>query len=82
MNILVINGSPKGENSITLQTLLYLRRRGVRGWLYDRNFLWTVLENESLTVDSSSSCDSVPCVSFLPFFTVLMKSVQVMSNTL
>lgn len=35
-----------------LQTLLYLRRGGVRGWLYDRNFLWTVLENESLTVES------------------------------
>ena len=24
MNILVINGSPKGENSITLQTIRYL----------------------------------------------------------
>ena len=27
MNILVINGSPKGDNSITLQTSLYLRQR-------------------------------------------------------
>ncbi|MCQ2386061.1 MAG: NAD(P)H-dependent oxidoreductase, partial [Clostridia bacterium] len=27
MRILVINGSPKGENSITLQTLLYLKKR-------------------------------------------------------
>lgn len=27
MNILVINGSPKGENSITLQTILYLQKR-------------------------------------------------------
>lgn len=26
MNILVLNGSPKGENSITLQTILYLQR--------------------------------------------------------
>ena len=25
MNILVVNGSPKGENSITLQTVLYLQ---------------------------------------------------------
>jgi len=32
-----------------LQSLLYLRRRGVRGWLYDRNFLWTAVENEELT---------------------------------
>ena len=33
-----------------LQTLLYLRRQGARGWLYDDVFLWTVIENESLTI--------------------------------
>ena len=33
-----------------LQTLLYLRRRGARGWLCDRDFLWTVLEGEELTI--------------------------------
>ena len=33
-----------------LQTLLYLRRRGARGFLYDLDFLWTVVENESITV--------------------------------
>ena len=27
MNILVINGSPKGKNSITLQTCLYLQKK-------------------------------------------------------
>lgn len=32
-----------------LQSLLYLRRHGARGWLYDRNFLWTVMENEELS---------------------------------
>lgn len=32
-----------------LQSLLYLRRHGARGWLYDRNFLWTAVENETLT---------------------------------
>ena len=26
MNILVINGSPSGENSITLQTMLYIEK--------------------------------------------------------
>ena len=26
MKILVVNGSPKGENSITLQTVLYLQK--------------------------------------------------------
>lgn len=33
-----------------LQTLLYLRRRGARGFLYDNDFVWTALENESLQV--------------------------------
>lgn len=33
-----------------LQTLLYLRRRGARGWLYDDDFIWTVIEDESITV--------------------------------
>lgn len=33
-----------------IQTLLYLRRRGVRGWLYDNDFVWTVIENEGLTI--------------------------------
>jgi thiamine pyrophosphokinase len=34
-----------------LQSLLYLRRRGARGWMYDRDFLWTVIENETLAVE-------------------------------
>ena len=29
MNILVINGSPKGQNSITLQTTNYLKIDGI-----------------------------------------------------
>ncbi len=33
-----------------LQTLLYLRRRGARGWMFDDDFVWTVIENENLTV--------------------------------
>jgi len=33
-----------------LQTLLYLRRRGARGWLYDDDFVWTVIENETLVI--------------------------------
>jgi thiamine pyrophosphokinase len=36
-----------------LQTLLFLRRRGARGRLYDDDFCWTVLENESLTVEKT-----------------------------
>ena len=33
-----------------LQTLLFLRRQGARGYLYDDDFVWTVIENESLTI--------------------------------
>lgn len=33
-----------------LQTLLFLRRRGARGYLYDDNFVWTVIEDESITI--------------------------------
>lgn len=36
-----------------LQTLLFLRRRGARGWLYGDDFVWTVIENESLTVEKT-----------------------------
>lgn len=33
-----------------LQSLLFLRRRGARGWLYDDNFVWTAIENEALCI--------------------------------
>ena len=33
-----------------LQTLLFIRRRGARGYLYDDDFVWTAVENESLTI--------------------------------
>ena len=33
-----------------LQMLLWLRRRGARGWLYDDRFVYTAIENESITV--------------------------------
>ena len=33
-----------------LQGLLYLRRHGARGFLYGGGFVWTALENESLTI--------------------------------
>lgn len=33
------------------QALLYLRRHGARGWLYDDDFIWTVIENETLSVE-------------------------------
>ena len=33
-----------------VQSLLFLRRRGARGFLFDDDFIWTVMENEALTV--------------------------------
>lgn len=33
-----------------LQTLLYLRRHGARGWLYGDDFVWTAIEDEALTI--------------------------------
>ena len=36
-----------------LQSLLYLRRHGARGFLYDNDFLWTVIENESITIQKT-----------------------------
>lgn len=33
------------------QTLLYLRRHGARGYLYDDDFCWTAIENETLTLE-------------------------------
>ena len=51
----VIYGGTGGERLdhtlANLQSLLYLRRRGARGWLHDRNFLWTVVENETLSFE-------------------------------
>ena len=34
-----------------LQLLLLLRRQGARGWLYDNGFVYTAMENETLTVE-------------------------------
>ena len=36
-----------------LQSLLYLRRHGARGWMHDDDFVWTVIENESITVEKT-----------------------------
>ncbi len=33
-----------------LQSLLFLRRRGAKGFLYDDDFVWTVIENEALDI--------------------------------
>lgn len=45
-------GGKRMDHTIAnLQSLLYLRRHGAHGWAYDDDFVWTVIENETLTVD-------------------------------
>lgn len=36
-----------------LQSLLYLRRHGAIGYLYDDDFVWTVIENEALRIQKT-----------------------------
>jgi len=36
-----------------LQTLLWLRRQGARGYIYGDDFIWTVIENESITIQKT-----------------------------
>lgn len=36
-----------------LQSLLFLRRRGARGFLYDDDFIWTVIEDEATTIEKT-----------------------------
>lgn len=43
-------GKRMDHTMANLQTLLYLRRHGAQGWVYDDDFVWTVIENETLTV--------------------------------
>lgn len=35
------------------QTLLWLRRQGARGYIYGDGFIWTVIENESITIEKT-----------------------------
>ena len=56
-NIIYIYGGTGGKRLdhtlANLQTLLFIRRRGVRGYLYDNDFVWTVVENESLAIEKT-----------------------------
>lgn len=35
----------------TMQSLLYIRRHGAKGYAYDHNFIFTVIENETITLE-------------------------------
>lgn len=56
-NIIYIYGGTGGKRLdhtlANLQTLLFIRRRGARGYLYDNDFVWTVVENESLAIEKT-----------------------------
>lgn len=44
-------GGKRSDHTIAnLQTLLFLREHGAHGYLYDDDFVWTVLQDESITI--------------------------------
>ena len=56
MNILVLNGSPKGKNSITLQTLLYLQKKNPE---HTFEVLHVGQKIKSLTKDFSPALEAI-----------------------
>ena len=44
-----MTGGTRPDHTLAaLQSLAFLRRQGARGWLYDRGFVYTAIENETL----------------------------------
>ena len=46
------------------QTLLWLRKQGARGYIYEEGYIWTVIENESLAITraAENAVVSVFCI--------------------
>lgn len=44
-------GNRLDHTMATMQSLLYIRRHGGRGYAYDHNFVFTVIENETITIE-------------------------------
>ena len=64
MNILVLNGSPKGKNSITLQTVLYLQKKNPR---HTFEILHVGQKIKSLTKDFSPALEAIAKADVLLF---------------
>ena len=64
MNILVLNGSPKGKNSITLQTLLYLQKKNPE---HTFEVLHVGQKVKSLTKDFSPALEAIAKADVLLF---------------
>ena len=64
MNILVLNGSPKGKNSITLQTLLYLQKKNPR---HTFEILHVGQKIKSLTKDFTPALEAIARADVLLF---------------
>ena len=64
MNILVLNGSPKGKNSITLQTLLYLQKKNPE---HTFEVLHVGQKIKSLTKDFSPALEAIAKADVLLF---------------
>ena len=65
MNILVINGSPKGENSITLQTVRYLEKLNPQ---HEFTVLDVGMKIRSLEKDFSKAKEAIERADILLFF--------------
>ena len=75
MNILVINGSPKGKNSITLHTALYLQKKFPS---HSFSFIDAGLRIKALEKDFSPALDAIRTAEFIvfcyPVYTFLVPS--------
>ena len=64
MKVLVLNGSPKGEYSITLQTSLYLEKRFPE---HDFQVLHVGLHIKSIEKDFSAAADAINSADLIVF---------------
>lgn len=47
-------GGARPDHTVAnMQALVYLANRGRRGWLYDKNYIWTCIKNESIKIKGS-----------------------------
>ena len=83
MNILVINGSPKGSNSITLQTVLYLEKLNPN---HKFNILNVGAKIKSLEKDFTPAIEAIKAADVLlfsyPVYTLLLHVSFIVSSNL
>jgi len=56
-----LGGERHDHTLANLQALLFLANRGARGWLFGRDYVWTVIKNSSLKLSGESGKVAVFC---------------------